>query len=89
MALNAKGIVHRDLKPQNILLCHSGQTNPHPSEIHLKIGKYVIQLLNTNTDTNKFISGTKPMDIHSREHAKQLGNMNTVINRLNTRRWNV
>lgn len=41
VALNAKGIVHRDLKPQNILLCHAGHaTNPHPSEIQLKIGKY-------------------------------------------------
>ena len=41
MALNAKGIVHRDLKPQNILLCHAPHTsNPHPSEIQLKIGKF-------------------------------------------------
>ncbi|KAI0220718.1 Serine/threonine-protein kinase unc-51 [Lamellibrachia satsuma] len=41
VALNAKGIVHRDLKPQNILLCHAGHaTNPHPSEIQLKIADF-------------------------------------------------
>ena len=46
MALNAKGIVHRDLKPQNILLCHAPHTsNPHPSEIQLKIGTF--QLLSS------------------------------------------
>ena len=38
-ALNAKGIVHRDLKPQNILLCHSGKSNPPAAEMKLKIGK--------------------------------------------------
>ncbi|KAK2181741.1 hypothetical protein NP493_383g02026 [Ridgeia piscesae] len=41
VALNAKGIVHRDLKPQNILLCHAPHTsNPHPSEIQLKIADF-------------------------------------------------
>lgn len=39
-ALNAKGIVHRDLKPQNILLCHSGKSNPAPHEIRLKIADF-------------------------------------------------
>ena len=38
-ALHSKGIVHRDLKPHNILLCHSGRTNPLPKEITVKIGK--------------------------------------------------
>ena len=37
-AMHSKGIVHRDLKPQNILLCHSGQPNPPPTTITLKIG---------------------------------------------------
>lgn len=39
-ALHAKGIIHRDLKPQNILLCHSGQPNPKPSEITIKIADF-------------------------------------------------
>lgn len=39
-ALHSKGIVHRDLKPQNILLCHSGQPNPKPSYITLKIADF-------------------------------------------------
>lgn len=42
-ALYIKGIVHRDLKPQNILLSHNhGKTLPEPSEITLKIGRYMI-----------------------------------------------
>ena len=39
-ALNAKGIVHRDLKPQNILLCHSGKSNPPAAEMKLKIADF-------------------------------------------------
>ena len=44
-ALNAKGIVHRDLKPQNILLCHSGKSNPPAAEMKLKIGKIHIKFM--------------------------------------------
>lgn len=48
-ALYAKGIVHRDLKPQNILLAHSGiKPHPQPSEIKLKIGKWLQKLKISN-----------------------------------------
>lgn len=40
-ALSGKGVVHRDLKPQNILLSHSGMSNPPPHHITLKIGKNI------------------------------------------------
>jgi len=49
-ALNQKGIVHRDLKPGNILLSHSGNPNPTPTEITLKIGN-VKSLSNLNSHT--------------------------------------
>jgi serine/threonine-protein kinase ULK/ATG1 len=39
-ALSAKGIVHRDLKPQNILISYD-VPNPQPSQIKLKIGKWI------------------------------------------------
>ena len=37
--LESKGVVHRDLKPQNLLLHHSGNVFPSPSEIQVKIGE--------------------------------------------------
>lgn len=47
-ALQTKGIVHRDLKPQNLLLNHSGSTNPPPSDIKVKIGKLKQLLIKNN-----------------------------------------
>ena len=39
LTLQSKGVVHRDLKPQNLLLHHSGNVFPSPSEIQVKIGE--------------------------------------------------
>lgn len=53
--LQSKGIVHRDLKPQNLLLNHSGSSNPPPSDIKVKIGKN--GGINGNANTSAVWSG--------------------------------
>lgn len=40
LTLQSKGVVHRDLKPQNLLLHHSGNVFPSPSEIQVKIADF-------------------------------------------------